>query len=492
MFLVAGWCSGNIRNEYVNSMVCTSLVYLIIVWIVTGCFRGRRKRVMVREEILWRLKRREERMNARMLEAGTSLPIGGGVGAVGGGGSGLYVGGDSPPGLDNAASTERDRYVDGTTSADAADALYEDYQYYSEDEWEYQRRDYDRTLGQTRFEMNCAHRTLGCYPSDLPRDNIDGGGGYREYDFEDDDPDDDDGDDDGDACTRPWGFLARPCLPCVPCCNGSRGFHVQYCGLCALAQEAREANATLPRHLRMIDHVTLEPFLTYYPRILELRSTATESFWEHCRALSELSKLLLVTFKTILVALLVISLSDLVGYWNLSDLYVLVTTFCQSFAVVYCVHWGWHRYDLSVDAVIKYFACGFVLCTSMAFTVELVGYLLFALAVKVVTVNVRVVQDNGYGGAGGIHVVTDAWTDGSRFLKQFVGLGDVDHVGHGRSLTAGSDVLDGFFDRHPAAKILYILVTSYLITGLVEEVCKYFGKATEPSNFCHRDLFFFI
>ncbi|KAL3810243.1 hypothetical protein ACHAXA_008733 [Cyclostephanos tholiformis] len=490
IFLLAGWCSGNIRNDYVNSIVCTSLVYFIALWIVTGCLRGRKKRVMVREEILWRLRRRDERVNARRrleLSGSSTYGVGGGDIARASGGVG-----QDDDGLRAAISSERDRHVDGLTSADVARAsLDEDYQYYSEDEWEYQHRaEYDkRTLGQTRCEMNCAHRAIGCYPSDYH----DGGTAWE-------DDDDDDGgechsdvhpdqDHDDDACTRPWRVISRPCLPCVPCCNGSRGFHLQYCGLCALAQEAREANATLPRHLRMIDHVTLEPFLSYYPTILELRVNFVSSFYEHVRALSELSKLLLVTFKMMLVALLVISLSSLVGYWNISDLCVLITTFLQSFAVAYCVHWGWHRYDLSVDAVIKYFATGLVLCTSMAFTVELFGYLLFALAVKIITVNVREVQDNGYGDAGGIHVaMADAWKNG-RYLK-FFGLDNEDHVVHGRSLTAGSDILDGFFDRQPAAKILYILVSSYLITSLVEEVCKYFGFImVDHPDFCsEREL----
>ena len=431
---------------------------------------------MVREEVLWRLKRREGRMMNNNNNNNNNAS---------GGGRGR-------PGLEATVSSERGRWIDGTTTTTAtttsadvdamdADELFEVYQYYSEDEWEYQKK-YDGTLGQTRCEMNCAHRTMGCYPSDVAMsrarrswdDHLD------DDDHDDDDaPGDDDDDDGDDACTRPWRVLTRPCLPCLPLCNGSRGFHV--------------ANITLPRHLRMIDHVTMEPFVAYYPRILELRTTTTRGLWEHVAALSELSKLLLVSFKAMLVALLIISLSDLVDYWNPADVYVLAATFLQSFAVAYCVHWGWHRYDLSVDAVIKYFATGLVLCTSMAFAVELFGYLLFTLAVMVVNgvLNVQEVQDNGYGDAGGIHVMTNEWKGGSRYLK-FFGLGKEDHVGHGRLLTAGSDILDGFFDRQPAAKILYILVSSYLITGLVEEVCKYFGKAMDSSNFCAPGTFFLI
>eukprot|EP00579_Thalassiosira_antarctica_P004050 CAMPEP_0201907662 /NCGR_PEP_ID=MMETSP0902-20130614/57645_1 /ASSEMBLY_ACC=CAM_ASM_000551 /TAXON_ID=420261 /ORGANISM="Thalassiosira antarctica, Strain CCMP982" /LENGTH=474 /DNA_ID=CAMNT_0048441821 /DNA_START=245 /DNA_END=1665 /DNA_ORIENTATION=- len=240
-----------------------------------------------------------------------------------------------------------------------------------------------------------------------------------------------------------------------------------------MAQEAREANLTLPRHLRMVDYITMEPFLLYYPRIVELRRSATNSFWEHCGAISGLSKLLLVSFKVILVALLIISLSNVVGYWELADMVVLLTTFLQSFAVMYCVHWGWHRYDLSIDAVIKYFACGFVLCTCMAFTVEALEYLTFQSVVigLVWWLEVREVEDNGYGGGG----------DGSM---------TTDDVGHGRSLAAGDDILKGFLNRQPAAKIFYILVSSYLMAGLVEEVCKYFGFVmVDHPDFCsEREL----
>lgn len=81
---------------------------------------------------------------------------------------------------------------------------------------------------------------------------------------------------------------------------------------------------------------------------------------------------------------------------------------------------------------------------------------------------VREVEDNGYGG-GGMH--------------SYGGYGQ-------RSLAAGDDVLKGFLNRQPAAKILYILVSSYLMAGLVEEVCKYFGFVmVDHPDFCsEREL----
>ena len=138
VFLIAGWCSGNIRNRWVNSAVCTLLVYFICIWITKRCIRGRKRRVMVREEILWRLHRRDEKIKKRMEGQQRGLPLGSGT-----------------------ASSEG--HITAVES--------EDYEYHSEDEYEYHKSGYGEILGQSRFEMNCATRICGCYPSDIPRES---------------------------------------------------------------------------------------------------------------------------------------------------------------------------------------------------------------------------------------------------------------------------------------------------------------------------------
>lgn len=447
IFLLAGWCSGNIRNEYANNVICALLIYSIFVWYVLACFNGRRERIMVREEILWKLKRREEKIKRRQEERRQSAH---GVLAVSGNGSGGGGGQFDIP--YNVAS------IDTQT----------EYEYYSDDEEEYHRNNYDLTLGQTRFEMNCAHRMCGCYPSDIApvtSTNMDDNDDNTESDYmlhqSSAAPSSN-----GDLCTRIWNAFSNPCLTCVPCC-GSYGCHLQLCGFCALAQEAREANLILPRYMRMVDYITMEPFLMYYPRILQLRRT-TGSFWDHFNALSHLSSMILQTLAVILIAMLGISLISAIGYWNLTDMGVLGATFLQAFAVMYVVHWGWHRYDLSIDAVIKYFAAGFLLCTSMAFGVELMELFLFRLIVMgvVSVLGVEQVEDNGY----------------SRYL-QSTGL---DRGGnHARSLAEDADILQGFFDRQPVARIIYILLSSFIFAGLVEELCKYFGFVmVDHPDFC--------
>ncbi len=49
---------------------------------------------------------------------------------------------------------------------------------------------------------------------------------------------------------------------------------------------------------------------------------------------------------------------------------VLIATLLQAFLILYFVHWRWNRFVLSLDAVIKFFASGFLLATSTAMVYE--------------------------------------------------------------------------------------------------------------------------
>jgi hypothetical protein len=52
--------------------------------------------------------------------------------------------------------------------------------------------------------------------------------------------------------------------------------------------------------------------------------------------------------------------------------FVVMATLFQAFFILHFVHWHWNRFDLSLDAVIKYFSCGFVLCTGIGVFLELI------------------------------------------------------------------------------------------------------------------------
>jgi RsiW-degrading membrane proteinase PrsW (M82 family) len=49
--------------------------------------------------------------------------------------------------------------------------------------------------------------------------------------------------------------------------------------------------------------------------------------------------------------------------------------------ILYFVYWLWYRFDISLDAVIKFFASGFVICTSLSLLYELMVTLVTSLVV---------------------------------------------------------------------------------------------------------------
>jgi RsiW-degrading membrane proteinase PrsW (M82 family) len=105
-------------------------------------------------------------------------------------------------------------------------------------------------------------------------------------------------------------------------------------------------------------------------------------------------------------------------FFPFSHLLVFLATFLQPFFVLLLVHWLWNRFDLSVDAVIKYFASGFILTTGLAMFIEL----LLSTAIQLVLSILVLVGGN----------------------KVFLSL-------------------------------LYLMLNAYISAAFVEELCKYFG-----------------
>ena len=61
-------------------------------------------------------------------------------------------------------------------------------------------------------------------------------------------------------------------------------------------------------------------------------------------------------------------------------------TLLQPLIIMFFVHWVWHRLDLSMDAVIKYFASGFFLCTGMSILYEMIMSVLSSMVIFLVTI----------------------------------------------------------------------------------------------------------
>lgn len=165
-----------------------------------------------------------------------------------------------------------------------------------------------------------------------------------------------------DFCSWVWKTLSNLC------CGAIFGSWFQCCGMCAVGQEDRELQRLLPKQDFYIDYITFEPYANYYSHILLIREMKQETLEEHFAATSRLSNHLL---KELFGGLLVFTVLTLFMEKSFMNIVIVFATFLQSFALLYFIYWKWNRFNLSLDAVIKYFCSGFVLCTGLVFTYEI-------------------------------------------------------------------------------------------------------------------------
>jgi RsiW-degrading membrane proteinase PrsW (M82 family) len=132
-----------------------------------------------------------------------------------------------------------------------------------------------------------------------------------------------------------------------------------------------------------------------------------------------------------------------VDNFSLAHLLVLLATLFQGFFILHFVHWRWNRFDLSLDAVIKYFSSGFVLCTAIAVLMELIVSALFGILLNVIVVVIAIAEHDT------AELPTSA--DSAReFAKEF----QQDHLW----LFA-----------------IFTFLNAFVVAALIEEVTKYFG-----------------
>jgi len=181
-------------------------------------------------------------------------------------------------------------------------------------------------------------------------------------------------------CYNAWRFLANAC------CGLLCGCHLQLCGTCAIAQESRYLRDALmttttreqqhphPHTTSFVsslwqrDYITMQPWSEYYPSILRLRFSNQTYCLAHFKALSTLSRRILLS--VLALFLFVTGLFLLPVRFPKWQVLILYCTFLQPVVFMFFVHWLWSRTDLSFDAVVKYFACGFFICTSNAVVFE--------------------------------------------------------------------------------------------------------------------------
>jgi len=169
-----------------------------------------------------------------------------------------------------------------------------------------------------------------------------------------------------DFVSRAFACLMAAC--CGTCCK----CWVQCLSVCALAQEAREMRLLLPPRLQRIDYITHQPFSEYQKDVNELRrgwmgkKQRKRGFLPHYNALSRLSRYILFTAAITTLTIVLTLVFNPRAAFSWPDAILILATFVQSFLVLYIVHWIFHKSDLSLDAVIKFFAAGFVIAVPSA------------------------------------------------------------------------------------------------------------------------------
>jgi len=235
------------------------------------------------------------------------------------------------------------------------------------------------------------------------------------------------------------------------CCGYLCKIWIQLCGVCALAQEGREIRVLFPRET--IDYITFEPYLEYINEWRRIKNERDGNLLHHIQLVSKLSRILLKLMWCVTLFIFVVSFFG--KTLNRIDMLVFFSTILQlSFFLL--LHWNSHKFDLSVDALVKYFASGFVLSSSTAIIFELIFslilksslYLLHSLNLN--TTNTE--QENEY--------------KVQRTEKQEI----------------------SYEMKNPYGALFYMFFISFGKSAFLDEVCKYYGyKMVEHPEF-HSDV----
>ena len=234
-----------------------------------------------------------------------------------------------------------------------------------------------------------------------------------------------------DLCTKLWQLASELCLGAL--CR----YWCIWCGICSLAQENRQLKKLLPASAFDIDFITYQSWEEYVPALVSLRSTSDGSLKSHFSSLSDLSKLLLQYSMSALGLCTLFAISNLSDSFTWPNLIVLVMTLVQAFSLLFVCHWLYNRFDLSLDAVIKFFASGFVYSVFLALIFEmLIGFVLKIFQFSMVFVTVF-------------------------FTANVLGYSKDDKTG---AMSSIEEVVGG----------LFIILNAFIVTAMTEELCKYF------------------
>lgn len=308
-------------------------------------------------------------------------------------------------------------------------------------------------MGQTRCDIWNAHSLCGCYAVDRGRNFA--FGAEEEITF----------------CTRMFDCCTNIC--CAKMC----GMHFTCCGFCGLAQEGKQIEALLGPDEYYLDYITMQPMIEYYPAIYEARNSAGWPKTRWYNRLSSLSKWTLINAVTCLVLFFGWSLLSrgLNHKFGPKNYLVFILTILQALLLLAIVYRK-HTKDISIDALVKFFAAGFCLSTTLGVFFELIVGLALRIFMGILMAisGVDVVQENEYS-MSRTRFEASTRTSGQEVKYEYVG---VDYRSY----------VDAFGNDHPFKYTIYLFVTSFLLAAMIEELCKYFGyRMVDHPDFHSRE-----
>ena len=152
---------------------------------------------------------------------------------------------------------------------------------------------------------------------------------------------------------------------------------------------------------------------------------------------------MLISLGIFLLLLTILAITGVDKKFRFDNLLILFATFLQAFIILYFVHRRWHRFDLSFDAIVKFFSSGFLLATSLAITFEWLISLVWGIVFYILIIfDIGLEMPNGSEPAGG--------TDANKWIIAYL-------------------------QSHVWLFAIAVFFNAFVVAALVEELCKYFA-----------------
>jgi PrsW family intramembrane metalloprotease len=265
-----------------------------------------------------------------------------------------------------------------------------------------------------------------------------------------------------------------------------------------VAQEGREVERLLPPSYRRIDYITMQSIADYYPSIYsyrhEGRSSSARSFC--CfPPLSRLSRRIVQCFLLLVLVVFVLTVGSTVfEAYNLDqqaryrfvpttmfdalDFAVFSMEWLETLLVMWFFSWLINRVkksELSFDAVLKYFASGFVLAVVTAVFWEIVVgvFLKVFMAILLAIVGIEQVDNpSNYSMTGLV-----GGFGATKVVRRLAGDDD-----------GAPDYLKTFGYEHPILYTFVVLIDAFVVAALIEELSKYFAyRMVEHPDFLSKN-----